>query len=645
MKKFLIILEYLILAFSAGIILEEAKRRKIERSLMPFFIFIILVILKNLTLQYNIFNLSKDSPLFYFINVIDLLYMAVLLLGYMEETRRYVKTFSIISGLTLIGISSFYIFDIEFTPYYKWLIKGWVSFVLLLSTIRMNSGYFYGEERNFITANISSWNTIVGIRIFLTLFFFTNDGIFKHIMDIVWYSILFHISFEELREGFSIYERKIKRMEFEKRTLIELLSITGRELTRKPDFGSLLQLMLDYSTKVLKARAGAVFLMDKKRKYLIPKFVKGIYPPISKVEDYLLTKEKFLREKFFHEKIPVGETYLGMPAAKGEPLFIRDATEDNRIIQTAQKIFVIRSVMVLPIIIEDKVEGVISFLNKEDEVFFSEEDFALARSLAEQIAVTLNNFRLYNELLEKQRTERDIELAGEIQRQLLPKEPPRIEGLDIYGFSKPAKGVGGDYFDFLPFEKEKRIGVIMADVAGKGVPAALVMVMIRSIIHTIASGNVPPGKIITFMNKRLVGEVTQERYATMFYFMVDIPTRYILFTNAGHLPALWLKAESGEVEQLDTPGFPVGIVSEYQYNYDKRKLNKGDIIFLYTDGISEAKNMKREEFTTKRIIEILKENYEKSAAEIGEIVKTNIDKFVGEAEQHDDQTLVIIKVL
>lgn len=604
-------------------------------------------------LSYYILLSSTGNPSIYFerFGLLHYTFYAIFLFSFTYVSlhitfgnKPFIKLYLLIWIIIFIGIISIGLIRIEFTPLYKWILR----FIFIAGTgftlLKLNTSYFGEEEGGIVIKNKFLFNLVSLIIIFLVIFFMESSGLFKNIMEIITYLLLNIFLIYHIREGYLEYERKIKELNYEQEILLELLSRVGGALSSEANFDEVLKTILDYSVEVLKARAAAILTLTQDKKFVIPRYVHGFYPPVEKVEGYAATKEKLLVEKFLATKIPVGSTYLGEVVKTGKPLFIQNALEDKRIIQSAKGMMDIRTVIAVPLKFREDIIGVISFLNKETGGSFTQAEFSLAETLAEQAAVTLNNFRLYNELLARQREEREIEIAGEIQRQLLPRQYPELKNVELFGFSKAAKGVGGDYYDFLNFQN-KRLGVIMADVAGKGVPASLVMVMIRSILRAVARANVQPAQIVNFLNKMITGDVSQERYATLFYYLYDIETGKLYFTNAGHGPLLIYRSKKMDFEMVDTPGFPIGISKDIEYVQSETKLEPGDICILYTDGITEARNIEKEEFTLDRLKEVIKTNADgKSAIEIGEAVKTALYEFVGDAPQHDDQTLVILKI-
>ncbi|MBN1899435.1 MAG: SpoIIE family protein phosphatase [Spirochaetes bacterium] len=635
--------------FALVITILEQKRKydKINNFIILLFSFILIKEISSyiILLKSSGFSEYTEKYLFlhyafYGVYIFAFTYFVLKLIPRSKKLAFYYLIFWIIfiTGLSLRTSLGF-----GFNLTMEFIIIGILLVSIALTMIKLAMTYFGEDEQNIIGRSKFLVNTSFVIIMFILIFIPRSISWFRNLLEIGVYSLLTILAYKHVQDGYKELVLKIKDLEYEQDILIELLSRVGSSLTAESNFDEVLKTITDYSVEVLNTRSAAILTIASNKKHLVVRYVNGLYPPVEKIEGYAATKEKFLIERFKAEKIPVGETYLGKVAASGKPLLIQDAMNDPQIIQSAKGMMDIRTVIAVPLKFQDEVVGVMSFLNKGAGGSFSLAEFNLAQTLSEQAAVTLNNFRLYNELLAKQREEREIEIAGQIQKQLLPKEPPKLEDVEIFGFSKAAKGVGGDYFDYLNFGS-KRLGVIMADVAGKGVPAALIMVMIRSILRAVAKYNLEPAKVIKFLNRMIASEVAQDRYATMFYYLLDIPSKKLYFTNAAHGPMLLFKNKKKSFDLLDTEGLPVGINADQDYTMGQTTMDHGDIAMLYTDGITEARNDKKEEFTLARVKELVKANAQKSATEIGKEILNKVKNFVGEAPQHDDQTMVILKL-
>ncbi|MDD5065875.1 MAG: SpoIIE family protein phosphatase [bacterium] len=581
--------------------------------------------------------------LYYLINFIPVIYINYLLILFISKAQKPPVMFFIYTLLILLSMVFFLITGQPFTFLIQIISRFLMILLMVYIMFRLNTLYLE-DEMNIIIKNRLSINTILTILSIQYVFFFVTDNFVKNLIEIVLYGLLAIIIYTRVDEGYDELKNNIQHLGYEKEIFINLLQKVGSGLTSETNFDKILELILNYSVDVIKSKAAALLLVSPDKQYLSAKFVHGLYPPTEKVEGYAATKEKFLVEKFKNEKIAIGRTYLGEVAQKGEAILIEDAHENTNILQTAPDLMDIHSLIVVPLKFKDEVIGVVSFLNKDAGGEFNKYELQLSQTLAEQAAITLNNFRLYNELLVKQRDEREIEIAGDIQKDLLPKQLPQIPGVDLFAYNKSAKGVGGDYYDLLNFDN-KRLSVIISDVAGKGVPASLVMVMLRTTLHNILRPHLPPKDILTYLNKFLSTESTQERYATLFYILLDVEKQTITYTNAGQCPLLLYKSQDNTFDLLDTPGLPLGIMRDQKYEQAERGMQKGDIILLYTDGITEAMNTKREQFSIERVKDIIRTNKEKSAQDIVSIIQSKMDEFCTGAPQHDDQTLILLRLV
>ncbi|MBU1076786.1 MAG: SpoIIE family protein phosphatase, partial [Spirochaetes bacterium] len=247
-------------------------------------------------------------------------------------------------------------------------------------------------------------------------------------------------------------------------------------------------------------------------------------------------------------------------------------------------------------------------------------------------------------LLEKERFEEQLEIARRIQENLLPEKFPDLKEVEISSYYKPARGVSGDYYDVIYNKEKNKLHAIIADVSGKGVPAALVMVMIRSILHSTLKFVQSANEAIQNINTGVTGKLTGDRFATIFYFDYNIKTGRLEYSNAAHSPLIVYKKQSDSIVDLDTPGVPIGVEASSSFGVSTTFLSVGDIIVGYTDGITEAMNINNEMFRIKTLKDIIRNNANKNASELKEIIIKEIENFVGSASQHDDMTMMIFKI-
>jgi len=418
----------------------------------------------------------------------------------------------------------------------------------------------------------------------------------------------------------------------------------GTAISEKVEMDQVLEYVVKSAVEDTGADGGAIFLIDDFEDALTLKSIYGKFPPPYPVSGMAKIKSGYLQEYMKSTPIPIGKTILGEAAGKGEAIYIRNTVEDERMAQNARNdIMFISSIIIVPLIVSDKVLGVLSVISKDPSKLFSDENFEHLKTFADYTSLSINNLFTYMELLEKQEMEREVGIAAEIQQQLLPARLPNLPNMNISAYSVPAKGVSGDYYDIIPIRKNK-IALVMCDVAGKGVPASLVMVMIRTIIHLIAGSDNSADKIMTWVNKGIAGKIALDRFATMSFLTYNMKTGILQYSNAAHHPLMVYRANTGEIENIDTDGIPIGLEKTTHYGLAETKIEKGDILVLYTDGIIEAMNANGDQFSYERLESVIRKNSKESTEVILKKLKSMIKAFVGTARQHDDQTILLAKI-
>jgi sigma-B regulation protein RsbU (phosphoserine phosphatase) len=243
---------------------------------------------------------------------------------------------------------------------------------------------------------------------------------------------------------------------------------------------------------------------------------------------------------------------------------------------------------------------------------------------------------------ELERTEFEMETAKGIQQSLLPEFPPRIEGFELAALNLPARQVGGDFYDFIQVSKDKW-GIIIADVSGKGVPAALFMALSRTLVRANVADDTTASQAMQKANHLISQEAKMGMFVTLFYAVLDPQKRRLQYVNAGHNPPLAVKKSSGDVILLRAKGIAMGVIDDAVLEEKEIELDSNDIVVFYTDGITEAINGAGEQFGEKRLIETINQNMDVSAKELIGRVKDKVFTFAQGQPQHDDFTLVVLK--
>jgi serine phosphatase RsbU (regulator of sigma subunit)/pSer/pThr/pTyr-binding forkhead associated (FHA) protein len=319
-----------------------------------------------------------------------------------------------------------------------------------------------------------------------------------------------------------------------------------------------------------------------------------------------------------------------------------DAQQDPRF-QERQSIVLggLRSVMAVPLAVEARVSGMIYVDNPFHTNRFTERDLQLLSLIAGVAAIRIENVRLLEVQQEQKRLANELALASEIQFRLHPETPPAIPGYDVVGVSFPCYEVGGDYYDFIE-KPDGRCVIALGDVSGKGTGAALLMSSIHAAVRAHTRTRLSASEIVSEINQYIYDNTPSNRYVTLFYSELDSRSHQLTYINGGHNSPLLARA-SGEVTRLDIGGFPVGITPFGDYREGWVEIEPGDVMVIYSDGVTESLNEEGEEFGEARLIEIVQKNRGRSAAGLRDRIDEALTKFVGRASAVDDLTIVILK--
>ena len=503
------------------------------------------------------------------------------------------------------------------------------------------------EEAGFIVENRTSFYTfVVGARILVFAAGLSTNTIGVGYALLLSMSYVFHVHFlYRYQVHFDALEDSSRRSTNEYiRQIFNFLQTIGSAMKERSEIERVLDLSVKSIVENTSASSGAIFLIDEYDDVLTLKARQGYFPPPFPVPKAVRNKIGGVEKYLESAKIKLGETIFGEVAQSGESRYIRSVAEDPRMEQNARRDELsMSSIIVIPFIVLQRVFGVLGLVKRDEGDFFSENDFDRAKLFADYVSLILENLFTYIELLEKQEIEREVGIAADIQTQLLPKLLPRIKNAGVSAYSVPARGVSGDYYDIIPL-REGKFAMVICDVAGKGVPASLVMVMIRTIIHLIASSSRSTAQIVSWINKGIAGKIDIDRFATLSFFNFDPATGALQYSNAAHHPAMIYRAATGSIEQLDTDGLPIGIEREARYGQRETRLANGDIIMMYTDGVVEAMDSRGRQYEDERLKSIFVDNASLGAEDLVKVIRADIDAFAENAKQHDDQTLMLMKM-
>ncbi|RMH66305.1 MAG: GAF domain-containing protein [Calditrichaeota bacterium] len=340
-------------------------------------------------------------------------------------------------------------------------------------------------------------------------------------------------------------------------------------------------------------------------------------------------------------RLPVGRGIAGWVAANKKPLLIEDAYNDPRFDPSFDKRsgYRTRSIVCVPMLHLKKMVGVMTLLNRKDNLPFSEEDMNTLTAFAGQAALAIENSRMLQQVLEKERLDNELKVAARIQQRLIPHALPDIKGLDIAASYIPCKEMSGDFYDIIPL-KDGRYAFVVADVSGKGIPAAMLVANMQARLHAYLENQLGLRTVVNRLNEGIIKASTADRYITFYIALYDADSRRLHSLNAGHNPPLLFG--NRQLIKLTAGGIFIGSLP-WQYQSEIVTLEKDEILVLYTDGLVEAMDAGEREFDETRLIEVVNACKEHCAAEINRRIREAVKAHIQEHPLQDDFTLLVIK--
>jgi sigma-B regulation protein RsbU (phosphoserine phosphatase) len=412
--------------------------------------------------------------------------------------------------------------------------------------------------------------------------------------------------------------REAKQEAMERQLLYEV----GKKLSSTLNIDDVLKLILDSLRKVVGLDSGAVFLINEEKGE-----VSTVYS-----EGYEQANAEYIHLK-------MGQGLVGWAAKTGEAALVPDVAKDSRYVKARPET---KSEVVMPIKIDGRIIGALNLESNQLNAY-NKKSMELIAAFASQAAISIERAILHKKMLESQRINEQLAIARQIQVTFLPKKNPSISGYDISGVNIPSEEVGGDYLDFIKII-DYHTGIAIADVAGKGIPAALIMASFRASLIAEIRNNYAIRVICKKVNSLIYESVERENYVTAVYGVLDSKNDIFTFSNCGHNHPILLRRDD-RVEFLKEGGLALGVVPETEYEERPIFLQSGDLILFYTDGVTEAKNDKGEDFGLGRLMTILKDCRKMGANEIINCIYNEVKNYASESHIFDDLTMIALKKL
>ncbi len=411
---------------------------------------------------------------------------------------------------------------------------------------------------------------------------------------------------------------------FERRDLLAVVSKVGVALLSGTTLDETFKIVMDLVFDTIPAERGFLFLLDGDE--LLLKVSRCRSGPVQpNTADIQISRS--ISERVFNEGVAV---------------LTSDAMHDPRF-QGADSIILsaIRSVMAVPLSLADQTFGMIYVDNAYDSRF-SEDDLKVLTTVAGVASIKIENAKLAEERLEKRRLQEELKVASEIQMRLQPVCPPPIDGYSICAYSISSREIGGDYYDYIERRRQGRYALALGDVSGKGIGAALLMSSLHAAVRAQTQTQYPIRDMMANLNQYIADNSPENKFLTLFYTELDPLTGDLYYANAGHNPPILARA-TGQIELLHATGLPIGIMHDSEYEEACVRLWPGDVLVVYSDGITESVNTLDEEFGDDRLVAVVTKNLAASASKIRDRIDESLSRFVGTASPVDDMTLLILK--
>jgi len=390
-------------------------------------------------------------------------------------------------------------------------------------------------------------------------------------------------------------------------------------ISREQQLDELVRLNADFARDLVQAQHCSLWLADEAKGQLWTEVARGVAPI----------------------RIPLGEGAVGRCVREDKVLLVNDALDGD--VSSPHWItgLATQQMLCVPLRVDGQVIGALEVLNKPSG--FTESDAELLELLAHFAASSIESKLLRQEAINAKMMQHELSLAMDVQQHLLPRDQGCVEGLECVGFCRPARAVGGDYYDMLPLPSGS-FAFTLGDVSGKGIPAAVMMASIQTLLHNLLQREpVDVAAVVTDLNRTLFGCSVPDRYSTLFCGLISPDRSSLTYVNAGHVPPMLLRSDGG-LSTLEGGGMPVGLVSDWEYQQFTVELRPGDLLVVVSDGIMEARNPEGEFWEDTEVPFIVRQHRDSPLRSLPAALCTHVDAWAAGSEQYDDITVVGLRV-
>lgn len=445
--------------------------------------------------------------------------------------------------------------------------------------------------------------------------------------------------------------RECDAIRVEERRMFSFLRGLGEKLQADHSSSNLHRFVVDGVAEVVKGDAGILYLLDGETGQLVPVYQSAKTCPVLPVPKEIVAvenpedAESQYRSFIRLSALQSGDSFLCDLVLGSAPLCLNDLSQHTDFVGSENEFQAGARLLAAPLVYANKHVGVLA-VSRQGGDSFSENDEEVFGSVAEQSSFALGSAIIHGEAAEKRRFERELTQASEIQRVLLPRSSPELMDYDIAAEYRAARLVSGDYYDYVRVD-EDRYGIAIGDVCGNGIAASLIMAMCRSNLRSRAPENLSPASVLHSVNGSIFPDIREDMFVSLLYLILERGSNEVTMARAGHEPPILYRQATGKTEVIETSGLAAGIdegpvfkraVKDYRF-----KMESGDILVLYTDGLIEAENKSGDEFGIDRLCELIVANCDRSSQDVVNCIMADVALFCEGMPQTDDITLIAIE--
>jgi sigma-B regulation protein RsbU (phosphoserine phosphatase) len=470
----------------------------------------------------------------------------------------------------------------------------------------------------------------------------TEGGLFRVILTPIFYGMLFVLVFvfvdiiqSQLVSAVDYYEESID-------SLYDLLLSTGTAMRSDTFLQDVVDNMIRTVVERTGADGGVLLLSDEFDETVSVRALYGRYPPPFKLPENLPKDPERVESFMRHARFKLGEGILGEVSRTGKNVFVPQSGPDSPLPDNGDESWLQAGGFIAsPLILRDRIIGAVSVV-KSGEGSFSERDFDRCKLLANFGSIAVANSFSFLEAAERSDIEREADIAAGIQKTLLPKELPDVDGIDLGVYTSSAHGVCSDYYDIIQTKGDRAL-LAVGDAAGKGVAAGIVLVMVRSILHLITASTKDAATLLQWVNRGITGKVDSDHYATLCLVAMDAGTGMAEIANAGHQLPIICRAKDGGLEIAEAKSVPIGVERRTAYASTHAALGDGDVLAIYTDGIVETMNAQGKQYGRKNLGAVVQRSRGLAPSAIADAIRDDLEQFAGHSLPHDDRTVLVMK--